>query len=199
MSKRKIDLQMFAEPGGNEPPANDPPKDEPGGTEPPKDGKDEPEKKYTDEDVNKIVKERLAREKATHEKAVEEARKEAEKLAKMNADQKKQYEIEKQQEENKRLLEENEKLKAAAAKVELSKTAADILQKSGYDATPDVLALVVSDDAEKTKGNIDAFVKAVETQVKKAEQARATGTTPRSITNNQGEMSEIEKRIAKYE
>lgn len=193
MLKKKINLQLFAEPDPTDSPA-DPGKGEPP-AEPPK---DEPDKKYTDDEVDKIVQERLAREKAAHEKAIEEARKEAEKLAKMNADQKKQYEIEKQQEENKRLLAENEKLKAEAARVELSKTAADILQKADYDATPDVLALVVGDDAETTKANIDAFIKAVETQLKKAEQARATGSTPRHISNDNGAMSEIDKRIAKY-
>lgn len=197
MLKKKFDLQLFAE-GGTEPPAGTDPNagkaGEPGKQDPPA----EPEKKYTDDDVNKIVKERIARERADHEKAIEEAKAEAEKLAKMNADQKRQYEIEKQQEENKKLQEENAKLKAEAARAELGKTAADILQKSDIDATPGVINLVVGADAEETKANIDAFVKAVEAQVKKAETARATGTTPRTIVNNSGTMSEIEKRIAKY-
>jgi hypothetical protein len=197
MLNKKFDLQLFAE-GGTEPPAGTDPNagkaGEPGKQDPPA----EPEKKYTDADVDKIVKDRIARERADHEKAIEEAKAEAAKLAKMNEDQKRQYEAEKQQEENKKLQEENAKLTMELARVELNKTAADILTKNDIDATPDVIDLVVGADAEETKANIDAFVKAVEVQVKKAETARATGTTPRNIVNNSGTISEIEKRIAKY-
>lgn len=197
MLNKKFDLQLFAE-GGTEPPAGTDPNagkaGEPGKQDPPA----EPEKKYTDDDVDKIVKDRIARERADHAKAIEEAKAEAAKLAKMNEDQKRQYEAEKQQEENKKLQEENAKLTMELARVELNKTAADILQKNDIDATPDVIGLVVGADAEETKANIDAFVKAVEAQVKKAETARATGTTPRNIVNNSGTISEIEKRIAKY-
>lgn len=188
MLKKKFDLQLFAE-GGTEPPA-EPENQGPGNTEPPTEPNTE-DKKYTDADVDKIVKERLAREKAAQEKAIQEAKAEAEKLAQMNADQKRQYEMEKLQEENK-------KLKAEAARAELGKTAADILTKNDIDATPGVIDLVVGADAEETKANIDAFVKAVEAQVKKAETSRATGTTPRNIVNNANALSEIEKRIAKY-
>jgi hypothetical protein len=190
---KKFNLQLFAEetePAKAEPQGE--PKGEPAKTEPAE------EKKYTDADVDRIVKGKHAKWKEEYEKDLKAAKDEAEKLAKMNAEQKQQYEIEKQQEENKKLLEENEKLKAEAARAELAKTAADILQKADFDATPDVLNLVVGADAEETKANIDAFTKAVESQVKKAEMARATGSTPRVITNNAEQMSEIEKRIAKY-
>ena len=54
-------------------------------------------------------------------------------------------------------------------------------------------------DAESTKTNIDRFVKIIEDQVKKAEVARATGTTPRSYGNNGGQLSEFDKRLAKYQ
>jgi hypothetical protein len=79
-----------------------------------------------------------------------------------------------------------------------SKWLAGLLQESNVDATPDVLKFVVGDDAETTKANIDSFVKIIEAAVKKAEVARATGTTPRTITNNGNAMTEIDKRIAKY-
>ena len=121
----------------------------------------------------------------------EEAKKEAEKLAKMNAEQKQQYEMEK-------LQKENEELKKAAVKTELGKTASNLLKEHDIDATQDILDFVVGDDADQTKARIDAFVKIIESQVKKAEIARATGKTPRTITNNGGTMSEIDRRIAKY-
>jgi hydrogenase maturation factor HypF (carbamoyltransferase family) len=109
----------------------------------------------------------------------------------MNAEQKQQYEIDK-------LKKENEDLKKAQARTELEKTAAGILQEKDLEATQEVLDFVVGDDAETTNANIDKFVKIVEAQVKKAEIARATGTTPRNITNNGNNLSEIDKRIAKY-
>lgn len=186
MLKEKINLQLFAEP-------TDPPQDPP--TDPPAEQQDPPvesEKTFTQEEVDKIIDNRFARWSKEKEKAIQEAKEEAAKLAKMNADQKQQYELEK-------LQEENEKLKKAAVKVELEKTAAGLLRESDIEATPEVLAIVVGDDAEQTKANIDAFVKTVESQLKKAEVERATGTTPRSIDHSIDKMTEIEKRIAKYQ
>ena len=78
------------------------------------------EKKYTDKDVDAIVNKRFAKWKTEQEQAVKSAKEEAEKLAKMNAEQKQNYEIEK-------LQKENEKLKQEAAKVELSRSATGIL------------------------------------------------------------------------
>lgn len=189
MLKEKINLQSFAEEPATTEPSAEP--TEPNQTEPSSEPKPD-EKTFTSEEVDKIINERFARWKKEQEKAVQEAKDEAAKLAKMNADQKQQYELEK-------LQKENEELKKAAVKVELEKTAAGLLQESGLDATPEVLSIVVDDDAEQTKSNIDAFVKTVESQLKKAEVQRATGSTPRSIDHSIDKMTEIEKRIAKYQ
>lgn len=94
------------------------------------------EKKYTDKDVDAIVNKRFAKWKTEQEQAVKSAKEEAEKLAKMNAEQKQNYEIEK-------LQKENEKLKQEAAKVELSRSATGILAEKGIEATQDVLDFVV--------------------------------------------------------
>lgn len=152
----------------------------------------EEEKKYSDKDLDKIINSRFARWQKDQEKAIQDAKDEAAKLAKMNADQKQQYEMEK-------LQKENEELKAAAVKVELGKTAANMLREHDIEATEEILSFVVGNDADQTKGNIDRFVKIVEAQVKKAELSRATGTTPRSFGNNGNSMSEIDRRIAKYQ
>jgi hypothetical protein len=109
----------------------------------------------------------------------------------MNAEQKQQYEMDK-------LRKENEDLKKANLHSELSRTASGLLKEKNVEATQDILDFVVGDDAEATSKNIDKFVKIIEEQVKRAEIARATGTTPRNITNNGNAMSEIDKRIAKY-
>lgn len=148
-------------------------------------------KKYSDNDLDKIIKSKHAKWKEDYDKDLKAAQDEAAKLARMNAEQKQQYEIDK-------LKAENAELKKEQMRAELGKTAAGLLQESNIDATPDVLKFVVGDDAETTKANIDMFVKIIEANVKKAEVARATGTTPRTITNNSNAMSEIDKRIAKY-
>lgn len=149
------------------------------------------EKKYTDNDVDAIVNKRFAKWKTEQEQAVKRTKEEAEKLAKMNAEQKQNYEIEK-------LQKENEKLKQEAAKVELSRSATGILAEKGIEATQDVLDFVVGNDADDTNAKIDKLVKIVESQLKKAEIARATGTTPKTMTNSGSQLSEFEKRLAKY-
>jgi hypothetical protein len=149
------------------------------------------EKKYSDEDLDKIIGAKFARWKEEQDKKIKNAEEEAAKLAKMNAEQKQQYEMEK-------LRKENEDLKKANLHSELSRSASGLLKERNIDATQDILDFVVGDDAEATSKNIDKFVKIVEEQVKRAEIARATGTTPRNITNNGNTMSEIDKRIAKY-
>jgi hypothetical protein len=180
----KINLQLFAE---GETPA-DAPEVKPEAEE----TKQAPEKKYSDEEVDKIVKGKYAKWKADYEKDLEAAKEEAAKLAKMNADQKQQYEMDK-------LRAENEELKKAQMRAELGRTASDLLTEKNIEATQDILDFVVGEDAASTNKNIDKFVKIIEAQVKKAEVARATGTTPRNITNNGNTMSEIDRRIAKYQ
>lgn len=184
---RIFNLQLFAEP--TEPPADK--------QDPPADQKDE--KKYSDKDVDDIVNKKFARWQAEKEKelkaqaeAAKLAQEEAAKLAKMNAEQKQQYELEK-------LQKENAELKANQVRIELGKEASNLLAEKNIVATQDILDFVVGTDAEATKSNIDRFVKIIEAQVKQAEIARATGTTPRNITNNNNSLSEIDKRIAKYQ
>lgn len=200
-----LDLQLFAdEPNtaGGDGGADTKPAD--GGDGGSKSGSSDPKpteesKKYTDADVDRIVNERRARWEKEQAAAIKAAEDEAAKLAKMNEAQKQQYELEKQQKANEDLQAEIEKLKQERVHIELSKTAASLLQENGIDATDGILNFVVGADAASTKANIDAFVKIVEAQVKKAEVARATGTTPKVITNTGNAMSEIDKRLAKYQ
>ena len=151
--------------------------------------------KYTDADMDRIVKQKKAEWQKAQQKAVDEAQK----LAQMSADEKAEYERKKIADERDGLQKRVEELEKAAAKVELGKTAAKLLHEKNIDATDGILSFVVGDDADQTKANIDAFVKVVEEQVKKAEIARATGTTPKIITNKGDAPNEIQKRIAKYQ
>lgn len=150
-----------------------------------------PEKKYSDDDLDKIINAKFARWKEDQDKKIKNAQEEAAKLAKMNAEQKQQYEMEK-------LRKENEDLKKANLHAELGRSASGLLKERNIEATQDILDFVVGEDAETTNKNIDKFVKVIEEQVKRAEIARATGTTPKNITNNGNTLSEIDKRLAKY-
>ena len=130
--------------------------------------------------------------KAEQEAAVKNAQEESAKLAKMNADQKHQYEMEK-------LQKENAELKRSALRMELGKTATGLLKEHNVDATQDILDFVVGENAEETKERIDRFVSIVQAQLKRAEVERATGRTPKTVHNTGNAMSEIDKRIAKYQ
>lgn len=185
----RFNLQLFA--GEGTEPA-EPAETNPEGGEPEEletDPRDE--KKYSDKDLDKIIDKRFARWKADQAAELKKAQEEAAKLAKMNAEQKQQYEMDK-------LIKENEELKKVQLRNELGKAASGLLQDKNIEATQDILDFVVGEDAESTNSNIDKFVKIIESQIKKSEVARATGTTPRTITNNGNAMSEIERRIAKY-
>ncbi|MGC9650425.1 capsid assembly scaffolding protein Gp46 family protein [Staphylococcus warneri] len=63
------------------------------------------EKTFSQEEVSQILKDRLTRERKKSDERIKDAVQEAEKLAKMNRDQKTQYELEK-------VLKENQELKA---------------------------------------------------------------------------------------
>ena len=130
---------------------------------------------------------------------LEDAKKEAEKLAKMNAEQKKQYEEEKKDQLLKDQQAEIDKLKHDAMRSELSKEAARIMKADhSIVATQDMLDFVVGDDADTTRANIEKLVGIIKEDRKQVEAARATGRTPKSYGGNNPTVSEIDKRIAKY-
>lgn len=135
-----------------------------------------------------------------YQSSLETAKKEAEKLAKMNAEQKKQYEAEKNDQLIKEQQKEIERLKQEAMKAELSKEAARIMKADhSIIATQDMLDFVVGNDADATKANISKLVGIIQEDRKLQEEKRATGRTPRSYRGSDGTMSEIDKRIAKYQ
>lgn len=191
---KRFDLQLFAEDEGGDESGNNNP-DEGKGGEDGDEGKPGPkegeEKKYTDADVNKLLNAKYAKMAEKFKKELQEAKDEAAKLAKMNADQKKEYEIEK-------LKKENEELKGQATRYELGKTATSILKENNIEATQDILDFVVGEDAETTKDRITKFVGIITAQIKAAETERATGRTPKNYSGEGHEMSDFERRIKKY-
>lgn len=134
-----LNLQYFSE----EPPAEP---SEPTPTEP-------QEPKYTQADIDRIVGERLAREKAKTEKAVEEARAEAErkKLEESN-EFKALYEAEKQA---------REKVEQERAAERLLATKQSLLLDAGYsaDKLADLLDFVTGDDEESAKASVEKLTK----------------------------------------
>ena len=108
----------------------------------------QPEKKYTDAEVDKIVQDRLAREQKKREKEVAEA----EKLAKMNEKERYDYEVSE-------LKKELDALKAEKVHAELAKTAKDLIQNELNVRPQDGLAdALVRDTAEATNEAVKGFI-----------------------------------------
>lgn len=145
------------------------------------------DKKYSDEDVNKLIDKKFAEWQKKKDKEVDEAKK----LADMNAQQKAEYERDK-------LQKELDDYKRKDALAEMSKTARKMLSDEGINVSDELLSRLVTTDATETKSAVDSFTKLFKAAVDDAVKDKARGTTPKNITNNSDAMNEIEKRIAKY-
>lgn len=166
-----FNLQLFAEDGGDS--GDDGSDDGDDGSDDDDDKGGEPEKKYTDADIDKIVKERLARErKAAEKKARQQA--EAEKLKNMTAAEKRDAEF--------------EEMKARLATLEAEKnqasmlsTASDILKDAGIVVSSKLVGHLIAETADETKANVDEFVKLYTDAVNKGVKAamKASGSNPK--------------------
>ena len=181
--------------GGAEPqPSDDPNPGDDKAKEDPK--KDEPktdpktEKKYSDKELDEIIGKKFAKWKADEERKLEEAKK----LAGMSAAEK----LEHQMTEAVKRAEEAE---AKLSHMSMTREARAILAEKNISLSDDLLEILVGDDAETTKSNIDEFAdlfdKAVETAVKKA----LRGKTPKSggskTTMTKDEISQIKDPVAR--
>lgn len=140
----------------------------------------EDEKKYTDKDVDEIVKKRLARERKKQEDEIAEALKEADearKLAEMDEDKKREY-------EHKKMAEELVALKADKVRSEMSATARKMLSEQNITVSDGIVHSLITEDAESTKANIDAFSEAFNDAVTKEVEARLKGQTPKKLGGN---------------
>ena len=170
-NKIKMNLQFFAEPpdGDELPPDNKNDLD----NETPPDEK--PKLKYSDDDVNNIVKKKLA--KAAKEK--DDAVAEAAKLAKMNADEKEKYDREK-------LETELADYKRKDAFNSLSKEASKMLSEHDIQADDDLLAFVVKDSAEDTQTAVNSFVNLIGKKVAEGVKQALAGKSPK-VNSNPGQ------------
>ncbi|HJA40811.1 MAG TPA: DUF4355 domain-containing protein [Firmicutes bacterium] len=161
-----LEIQFFAEDGGE---ANTEQSGEEanGGTE----------QMYTEADVQKLIADKLAEAETNWTQKLEDAKSEAEKLAKLSKEEKAAHE------EQKRIaaLEERE---AAVARRELE---AETLKLLSDKQIPDsVLGLVIGEDADETKKNVDTFKKIFDAAVQTAVESRMAGTTPRTGSGSSG-------------
>lgn len=167
-------LQMFAEdPAGSDPAGTDPAGgQDPAGADPEgTDPKNEPEKKYTDEDVNRIIDRKFAE----WEKKQSKAKSEAEKLAGMNADEKEKY-------ENQKLREQVEELLRKDALGKMATVARGMLGEKNISVSDDLIEMLISDDAEKTKSSVDSFITAFQSAVEKAVKDALKGNPPKKTS-----------------
>ena len=166
-----MNLQFFAEdnPQGDPKDPVDPPKPKDGDPVDPPEGKKQgepadpdPDGKhvYTDEQVNEIVKKRLAR--AEKEK---------------NADQKKDYELQKAQKER-------GELKSQRATYEMGKQARSMFEDAKLSVTEDDLKHVVTPEAESTETNVKWLIAHDQAVAERVRQELLKGSTPLDPSSN---------------
>jgi hypothetical protein len=177
----KLNLQFFADPAGE--PDNGDNDNENDSVDTTNDNQDnEPELKYSDDDVDRIVNEKYAKFAAKKQKEVDEAKK----LAKMSKDDKQKFEMDK-------LKSETQEAQNELAKYQMRDTAKQMILDGGAAPTDEMIDLVTSSDAETTKANVNKalnFAKAIREQVTKE---LSQGTTPRTVGSPTLSKQEIMK------
>lgn len=146
--KLPMNLQYFAEDGGDDPtPPVDPADNaQPNGDDVQGDKGDnsKPELKYSDDDVDRIINQKFAKWKEEQAAKADEV----EKLKKMDDQQKKDYELEKANKEK------NETA-AELARYKMRDQARSMLSEAGISITDDDLEHIVTPEAESTTSNVD--------------------------------------------
>jgi hypothetical protein len=151
------------------------------------------EKTFTQKDVDKLIQDRLAREQSKWEKRVQDERTEAEKLAKMNAEQKAKYAEEKRAAE----LEKREK---DITTRELRATAYETLAEKNLPK--ELVDILNYSDAEQCNKSIEAVEKAFQSAVEKAVNDKLRGGNPpkggQGSKTDYSKMSDAEYYAATY-
>lgn len=170
--KKFMALQLFAEdPGTEDPKPGDP--DEPA-LKDPKPGKEDPEPdpkpmpKYTDEDLDRIFDKKFAKMMEKHQKELDEAKR----LTEMNAQERAEH-------ENKKLQEQVQELLRKEAISEMSKSARSMLSEKNINIGDDLLGILVSEDADKTKKSVENFIALFESAVNRAVKDALKGEAPK--------------------
>lgn len=136
------------------------------------------EKKYSDADLDKIINKKFAQWQEKKQKEVDEAQK----LATMNATQKAEYERD-------QLKKELDEYKRKDSLAEMTKTARKMLTDEGITVSDELLAMLVTTDATKTKAAVDGFKAAYKEAVEAAVKERLKGEPPKKGTGGATSMT----------
>lgn len=131
------------------------------------------EKTFTQSEVNEMIQKRVARAMKDKNSEIESAKNEATKLAKMNKDQKKDYELQQAQQQA-------QEAEAKLARYQLRDTARKQLVDGGYTPTDADIDLIVTDKAESTQANAQALLDMVERIKSSVRNDLLKGTTPKA-------------------
>lgn len=122
-----------------------------------------PEAKYTDEDIDRIVERKFARWQKAREAEIDQAKK----LERMNAEEQAKYQ-----------KEEAEKAKAELARYKMADQARSMLAEKNLNVPSDLIDMMIGEDADITKNNIDKFAKLFGDAVNDEVSKRLKGKTP---------------------
>lgn len=139
-------------------------------------------KKYTDAEVNEIINQRFARWEREHEaklKAEKDKLTEAQKLEKMNEQEKAAYTAEKLQAR----IDELEREKSMSEQMTVARKT---LKEADIAISDDLLSMIVSPDAEVTKKAVDSFKDLWTKDLNAAVQDALKRTPPKADPPNQG-------------
>lgn len=193
---KKFYLQLFAEetaPGTVTEPENTTDDKKPA-TETKPDSKTD-EKVFTHADFNKLFNQKYAELEAKKQKELDEAKK----LAEMNAQEKAEYKYKQEQEAHELTRKELDEYKRKDVLAEMTKTARKMLSDEGISVSDDLISVLVTDDAETTKASIKGFAKMYTEAVESGVKERLRGEPPKVSTGSSTPLSEIDKRLKKYE
>lgn len=180
--KKRLYLQLFADPAPADPSPQDPNPNEPEEPDSPKAGASKPvdsksQPKYTDEDVNRLIDQKFAEWQKKKEKELNEAKK----LAEMS-------EAEKQKFSNEKLQKQLDALMQEKALSDMSKQARSILAEKDIRISDELLSVMVTTDAEQTKKAVDSFSELFQDAVKKAVGEALKGGTPKGSAGSKTTM-----------
>ena len=138
------------------------------------------EKTYTQAEVTDLIEKRLIREREKQKKAASEA----EKLAKMSAQEQAEY----QRDEYQKELEE---LKAKLARADIKETARAMLAADNISIPDNLISAIITDNADTTQQAIKGFAAAFKEAVKNEVANRLKGNEPKASTQSNITKAEI--------
>jgi hypothetical protein len=125
------------------------------------------EKKYTDDDLDKIIGKKFAEWKTKQDKAVDEAKR----LATMTEQEKAEHERDQYKAQLDELLKKENRN-------EMGKVARKILSADGINLSDDLLGMIITDEADSTKSNVKQFSKMYKEAVAEGVKDALKGKTP---------------------